>query len=53
MENRFFIQNGHFIVVPHPSYSLYKTLPCSPTIEEVYYGLLFSLEHSCYSQESD
>lgn len=53
MENRFFIQNGHFIVVPHPSYSSYKTLPCSPTIEDVYYDFHLSLEHSCYSQKAD
>lgn len=34
MENRFFLMNGHFHIIPHPHFSSYKRFPVHPSIEE-------------------
>ena len=44
MDNRFFLHDGEFKILPHPHYSSYSSFPLHPTIEQVVLLPLFSLE---------
>ena len=45
MDNRFFLHQGEFKILPHPHYSSYSSFPLHPTIEQVVLYDFFVLEH--------
>ena len=44
MDNRFFLHEGQFKILPHPHYSPYSSFPLHPTIEQVVPIELFPIE---------